>query len=179
MQEHEIVNFLGIDFDVMQCDSVIMTLVNNTQPSFYYIVTPNADHVVRYHEDIKFKLAYDKAKYRICDSKVLWLLAMLTTNRFSVTPGADLVTGLINNKFVEDYKLMVLGPSLDQFAFLKKNYPKINWLWTKAPENLTQGTKEWTDLVSEVSQIDFDLLLCCLSSPKQEIFCHELELLNK
>ena len=61
-----------------------------------YMVTPNADHLVRLHEDAAFRSIYAEADFVLLDSRLIaHLLRMLRGQVLPVCTGSDLVAHLL------------------------------------------------------------------------------------
>ena len=141
---------------------------------FGYIVTPNVDHVVCYHEGVVPQAAYDEADYRICDSRILSKLASLRGIDLPALPGSDMVRDFMASPGSKSVRIGVFGPSAEDFAALKVVYPGHDLLFLDAPM-MKPGTPEWTRAIEQLRDAPFDVLLCCISFPKQEMICHALK----
>ncbi len=86
---------------------------------FGYIVTPNADHLVRLSRDPALRPLYDEAMLRLLDSRVVARIAgLLGLDAPAVVPGSDLTAALIAS-LPPDEKVTVLGlppAALEQLA---------------------------------------------------------------
>lgn len=78
---------------------------------FAYVVTPNAQHVVRLHRgDAPFRAAYDAAWLRLCDSQIMRLLVRLLFGRhLPSAPGSDLTAHLFAHLIGPDDAITVIG----------------------------------------------------------------------
>jgi N-acetylglucosaminyldiphosphoundecaprenol N-acetyl-beta-D-mannosaminyltransferase len=168
--------FLGLDFDIRPRDQWLALLASAGKSAgpFGYIVTPNVDHVVCYHEGVIPKAAYDAADYRICDSRILSKLAGLRGLDLPALPGSDMVRDFLASPGSLGVRIGVFGPTLQDFTALKAVYPHHDLLFLDAPI-MQPGTAEWTQAIAALSDAPFDLLLCCISFPKQEMICHDLK----
>jgi exopolysaccharide biosynthesis WecB/TagA/CpsF family protein len=167
--------FLGIDFDIRPREQWLSLLAEAGKAvPFGYIVTPNVDHVVCYHESIVPAVAYDEADYRICDSRILSKLAGLRGLDLPAMPGSDMVRDFMASPGSRAVRIGVFGPSPEDFAALRAVYPEHDLLLIDAPM-MKPGTAEWTQAIERLRDAPFDLLLCCISFPKQEMICHDLK----
>ncbi|MBO9575816.1 MAG: WecB/TagA/CpsF family glycosyltransferase [Sphingobium sp.] len=167
--------FLGLDFDVRPRDAWLGLLAGAGKVApFGYIVTPNVDHVVCYHEGVIPKAAYDEADYRICDSRILSKLASLRGLALEAHPGSDTVRDFMASPGSKKVKIGIFGPSAEDFAALKAVYPEHDLLFLDAPM-MKPGTPEWAKAIAQLRDAPFELLLCCISFPKQEMICHDLK----
>ncbi|BBK29639.1 exopolysaccharide biosynthesis WecB/TagA/CpsF family protein [Stella humosa] len=83
---------------------------------FTYVVTPNAQHFVRLDrgEDPAFQAAYDGAWMRLCDSRVVCLLAKRVFGRnLKQAAGSDLTAYMLHNTIRPDDAVTVVGGNED------------------------------------------------------------------
>lgn len=167
--------FLGLDFDTRSRAAWIDLLASAGQiEPFDYLVTPNVDHVVSYHDGIVPAHVYDGAAYKVCDSRILSMLAGLRGLTLEAHPGSDLVRDFMASPRSRGMKIGIFGPSAQDFAQLAAAFPAHDLLFIEAPV-LQPDTPAWRASVSELLDSPFDLLLCCISFPKQELMCHDLK----
>lgn len=164
----------GLEFNQLSLEDWLFTLIHQSKrDEFSYVVTPNVDHVVRYHSDKFPKEIYDNALFRICDSKILKLIARLKGVDLNCLPGSDLVAALMLID-TDDLVFSVFGPSAEDFQKLTDLYPRKNLRFIYAAESLEPNTATWHHAVDEISKSDFNILLCCISFPKQEKICYDV-----
>jgi len=146
-----------------------------------YVVTPNVDHVVSYHRggNPDVAAAYDRARFQICDSKVLAMLARLANHRLTPVPGSDLTESLLHKPIANGRRIAVIGPSLADFEILGRRFPEVSLSLIECAGRLAVGSAEWHETVSRARDAEWDLLLVCLSFPKQEFFALELARKNR
>ena len=169
------VDFLGCTFDVASLeDWVTKFSTAHEQTSFEYIVTPNVDGVLRYHDSPDFRDTYKIAKFRVCDSRILELLARFKGIDIPAIPGSDIVQALFKTPSITARKIAIIGPSRADFDILKQRYPAYNLILIDAPNPLIVGSKEWDRCLSALESESFDILLACITSPKMELLCYAL-----
>ncbi|MFI0845996.1 WecB/TagA/CpsF family glycosyltransferase [Mesorhizobium sp. IMUNJ 23232] len=144
--------------------------------SYGYVVTPNVDHVVSYHRGGNPELvaAYDRARFQICDSRILAILARLSNRRLKPCPGSDLTESLLRKPLANGRRIAVIGPGLADFEVLRQGFPDASLSHIESAARLVVGSAEWHETVSRARDAEWDLLLICLSFPKQEFFALEL-----
>lgn len=78
---------------------------------FAYVVTPNAQHVVRLHRgDPRFRAAYDGAWLRLCDSQIMrHLVRLLFGTRLHSASGSDLTAHLFAHVITPEDSVTVIG----------------------------------------------------------------------
>jgi exopolysaccharide biosynthesis WecB/TagA/CpsF family protein len=82
---------------------------------FGFVVTPNVDHVIRYHDDAGFRALYAAADYILLDSRVLALMLRLSRGlRVRVCPGSDLTATLFRELVSPADRVVLIGASAQQ-----------------------------------------------------------------
>ena len=171
--------FLGLDFDIMSHGEWLDLLAGAAiRAPFGYIVTPNVDHVVCFHEGVVPAEVYLGADHMVCDSRILAKLAALKGAALETYPGSDMVRDFLADPRSKALRIGLFGPSAEDFAALKAVYPDHDLLWIEAPM-MKPGTAAWTAAIGRLVDAPFDLLLCCISFPKQEMICHDLKLAGR
>jgi len=93
------------------------------QDGYGYAVTPNADHMIRLHEDASFRESYAAASYVLLDSRFLANVLRVTKGiRLPVCPGADLTERLFSDVISPDDPLVLIGGSDEQARQLGERY---------------------------------------------------------
>lgn len=141
---------------------------------FQYVITPNVDHVVQLSRDAEIAAAYSDAEYRICDSRILQRLAALKGIDLMPYPGADMVNDLLSQPSAAALRIAVLGPDAEDFAMLVKRFAGLRMFRVEAPM-MQRGDAAWEQTLVAVEAAHFDLILLCISFPKQEHFAHDLK----
>src|SRR5438445_13120035 len=85
------VDFLDLRFDRLTFRQVKGRLrtVNAATP-YAYVVTPNVDHIVRLHREPKLRELYEGADLCLCDSRILRLLARVSSIKLPLVAGSEL-----------------------------------------------------------------------------------------
>jgi N-acetylglucosaminyldiphosphoundecaprenol N-acetyl-beta-D-mannosaminyltransferase len=114
------VRLLGLDFaDLEPQEAAARLLARPASAPFAYVVTPNADHLVRLAREPALRPLYENALMRLMDSRVVARAARamgLPSPR--VTTGSHL-TALLVDHMAKDEKVTLVGPDpvhLDAFA---------------------------------------------------------------
>ena len=82
---------------------------------FGYVVTPNADHLIRLHEDETFRAHYAAAAYVLMDSRFLSKLLRITKGiALPVCTGSDLTARLFNDVIGADDGIVLIGGTVAQ-----------------------------------------------------------------
>ena len=119
-----IIRLLGMDFaDFHPAQAASWLSLRPSGAPFGYVVTPNADHLVRVRRQPELIALYGRALLRLLDSRVVARAARgLGLPAPSVTPGSDL-TGLILRCHLEPgERITVIGVHPDHLpALIRRN----------------------------------------------------------
>jgi len=165
--------FMTLDFAGGDRPAMLDRVIGMARGAYGYVVTPNVDHVIKLMDGRVPRDVYDGADLKICDSRVLAHLARLRGVALPVYPGSDLTADLLASPAAEGLVIAVFGPDRAAFDDLVARYPRQTLRWIEAPM-LTPGTPGWTAAVRSAAAADWDVLLACVSFPKQELFAHAL-----
>lgn len=108
-----IVRLLGLDFADVDAPRAAELLARRpASDPFGYVVTPNADHLVRLHKHPELASLYEGAMLRLLDSRVVALASRsvgLPTP--CVAPGSDLTAVLLRNHVSDGERVTIVGLS--------------------------------------------------------------------
>nr|MBB5292506.1 exopolysaccharide biosynthesis WecB/TagA/CpsF family protein [Brevundimonas basaltis] len=164
---------MTLDFADGDRVALLAGVVAMARGPYGYVVTPNVDHVIKLMDGRVEAEVYDGAALKVCDSRILAHLARLKGKRLSVYPGSDLTADLLVSPVAEELTIGVFGPDRAAFDDLAARYPNRRLSFIEAPM-LTPGTPGWIAAVDAAARADWDVLLACVSFPKQERFAHAL-----
>lgn len=140
------------------------------------LVTPNVDHVVAlaYRMNEATRATYLSADLFVCDSKIVGAMARITGRELSPRAGVDVVADILEDKRQAGLVIAVAGPALSQIETLRRQYPDKRFIHIDVPQRVQQGSPDWQRCVDEASAGDWQVLLSCLSMPKQELFASDV-----
>lgn len=137
-----------------------------------YVVTPNADHLIRFVEDEEFRALYADARYVLLDSRFLARLSRITSGHvFKVCPGSDLTAALFSALRGSDASIFLIGGSDDQANMLRRNYSLSRLIHYNPPMGFIakeQEVRRCLDFIGAAGTARFCFL--ALGSPQQEVF---------
>ena len=165
--------FMTLDFAEGDRAAIRARVAAMARGPYGWVVTPNVDHVVKLMDGRVDRDLYQSADLKVCDSRILAHLARLRGARLSVYPGSDLTADLLTDPVGRGLTFGVFGPDRAAFDDLAARYPDRTFAWIAAPM-LIPGSAEWIAAVDEAAHADWDVLLTCVSFPKQERFAHAL-----
>jgi len=167
------IRFMTLEFAGGDRSAMLDRVIGMARASYGYVVTPNVDHVIKLMDGRVPRDVYDGADLKICDSRILSHLARLRGVVLPVYPGSDMTADLLASPAAEGLTLAVFGPDRAAFENLAARYPRQTLKFLEAPM-LAPGTLAWRAAVAHTAHADWDVLLACVSFPKQELFAHAL-----
>ena len=143
---------------------------------FGYVVTPNVDHLVRYHEDAEFRSLYRHASYVLMDSRfcarLLWLLKGV---KLPVCTGSDLSERLLSSVVEPSDRIVILGGTDEQIAQLADIYSLRNVRHYNPPMGFISdpiAVEESLQFIEREGPFRFCFL--AIGSPQQELIANYL-----
>lgn len=170
VENKKAINFLNVNFTNISRPILLTKIIDYNKDDFGFIVTANADHIVRIPEQKDFSDAYSKAEYTTCDSRVVMLLASLVkTDLGEVITGSDLTKDVIENIANTDTPLVIFGSEESDVLFLSEKYSLKNVFHYNPPMGFINEKTEIDKCLSFINEIDHGIVLFCVGSPQQEI----------
>lgn len=121
--------FLNIEFSILEKSDIFNILIHLSRCNYFsYIVTPNADHIVKLNDrkiwyNEKFRLAYNDAAIRTCDSRIVQRLAKLNGINIPLVTGSDLTEEIFTHLRGRTDKVVIIGGNIDSVARLSVRFP--------------------------------------------------------
>lgn len=165
--------FMTLDFADGDRTQTLARVLDMARGAYGYVVTPNVDHVVKLMDGRVARDIYEGADLKVCDSRVLSHLARLRGVVLPVYPGSDMTADLLASPAAEGLVIAVFGPDRAAFDDLVARYPRQTLKFLEAPM-LVPGGLAWRAAVGHAAGAEWDVLLACVSFPKQELFAHAL-----
>jgi exopolysaccharide biosynthesis WecB/TagA/CpsF family protein len=114
---------LSLQFDNFDSAGFADLAAGFGQDRYGYAVTPNADHMIRLHEDPSFRALYSAANYILLDSRFLSHVLRITRGiHLPVCTGSDLTAKLFSDVIAPDDQLVLIGASDEQAVRLVERY---------------------------------------------------------
>jgi exopolysaccharide biosynthesis WecB/TagA/CpsF family protein len=141
-----------------------------------YVVTPNADHLVRLHEEPRFRRLYADAAFVLLDSRLIaHLLRLLRRQRLPVCTGSDLVATLLGRVVAPDDPVVLVGCGAAQAAQLAQRYGLRNFAHHNPPMGfIDDAAAVETCLRFVEAHSPFRFCLLAVGSPRQEMLAQRL-----
>jgi exopolysaccharide biosynthesis WecB/TagA/CpsF family protein len=168
---------LGLDFADLDINAVAAMLA--ARPAgvpFAYLVTPNADHLVRLARDpARYGPLYRDAAWRLLDSRVVarlaWLLGLKAP---PVVPGSDLTARLLATVIEPDAPLAMLGGSAATAAAIAARYGLRALHHHDPPMGFDADPTAFEAALRFVEASAARFTFLCVGSPRQEMVARAL-----
>lgn len=145
----------------------------------HYIVTPNADHLVKLEKDSEFGEIYDNADMVVTDgSPLMWIMDSIGHPIKEKITGADMLPRVCEMAAEEGRSVYIVGAAQGVAGkasdILMEKYNGLNILGSISPNPGFENEAEQTaKVIQAVNDANPDILVFALGSPKQEKFIYE------
>jgi len=143
-----------------------------------YVVTPNVDHLIRYHESSEFRRYYASASYVLMDSRfVARIVCLIKGVRLPVCTGSDLTAELFAKVIREDDRIVLIGGTAQQIDQLSSRFGLKNARHHAPPMGFIrdpEAVEECLQFIERASPFRFCFL--AVGSPQQETLAHAVQL---
>ena len=140
------------------------------EDKYGFVVTPNADHLVRLHEDAAFRKSYASADFVLLDSRFLAHWLRWTRRQYlRVCPGSDLTTVLFEEIISPMDRLVIIGGTPAQAEQLRTRHGLRDLHQLVPPMGFIRdaaAVEACLDFVEQHSPFRFCLL--AVGAPQQE-----------
>jgi exopolysaccharide biosynthesis WecB/TagA/CpsF family protein len=176
------VNFLGYGFVEATYEEIAVELDRLSQADgMALVVTPNVEHLVMLsgkgqpeHVVTPFRRAYDEARVRICDSRVLRMLAWTKGVRLTVLTGSDLTTHLFEHGWLDGRKVGLIGGDADMPRDLKARYPSIDIIQHIPPMGVLNNEPAIERIAEFLNSEQWNYVLFAIGAPRSEIIAQRV-----
>lgn len=142
---------------------------------FAYVVTPNADHLIRLSSRPELRPLYEAAALRLLDSRVVARLARLFgLDAPPVVTGSDLTAALFERAMRPDDAVAVLGGSAEVAAALSARYRLARLAHHNPPMGFDRDPAALEAAVRFVETHPARFVFLAVGSPRQEIVAEAL-----
>lgn len=170
------VRFLGIEFTRSSYEQVARDLGELAgHDRFSYVVTPNVDHVLllnpkqRSAMTERLEAAYAGAAMRLCDSRILQLLARFRATDLDVVTGSDLTAYLFRNGWFAGRKIAIVGGDAAMIAELGERFADLHIVQHLPPMGVLRSEGAIDAIVDFVARERADFTLFAIGAPQSEI----------
>jgi len=147
------------------------------QRRYGYAVTPNADHMIRLHEDAAFRGSYAAASYILLDSRFLSYVLRLTKGiQLPVCTGSDLTARLFSDVISPDDPLVLIGGSDEQARRLGARYGLRRLAHFNPPMGFIRDPEAVETCLRFIeTHSPFRFCLLAVGAPQQEALAQQLK----
>ncbi len=144
-----------------------------------YIVTPNTDHIVKLQDNMMFKKAYKDAGMVLVDgTPIMWLSKWYKTPLKEKITGPKFTEKVIEDAALHNYSVFILGAGegIAQKAAdnMKNKYKGLEVVGCYSPKyGFESDKKEITNIINQINEVNPDILVSGMGSPKTEIFLNQ------
>lgn len=175
-KRHAKVEFLGFNFDEFGAAEALDEVIHRVgNPNFFYVVTPNVDHVVGLNrsQDTTFLNAFEHADMTLCDSRILSLLAGKSALSLKAVPGSDLTRQLLATMGTV-WRCAIIGGDDALYAHIVRMFPQHHWTQHQPPMGVRRSDAARSKIADFVEHADADIIFFAIGSPQSEICCYEI-----
>lgn len=142
-----------------------------------YVVTPNVDHLVRFHDESKFRSIYKDAAYVLLDSRFLSYVLFLTKGlRLKVCTGSDLTAQLFARVIRPNDDIVLIGGSAAQARELERIYGLKRLHHHNPPMGFVNDPKAMEECLSFVeTHSPYRFCFLAVGCPQQEVIAQQLK----
>lgn len=171
------VPFLGVVYDPVSMDEALARITARPADApFAYVVTPNADHLVRLNKmggDVA--RAYHEAWLCLNDSRVVDILARRKNVTLPAVPGADLVAQLCQSPgFDRATPVLLVGGDVATFEAFVAKIGLTHAVHFDAPMGLMTNRQAFDDTVAFIERNPARYIFLAVGSPQQELLAQAL-----
>jgi N-acetylglucosaminyldiphosphoundecaprenol N-acetyl-beta-D-mannosaminyltransferase len=168
---------LHFELDDYDLDAFIAVASTFGADRFGYVVTPNVDHLIRYHDDPKFQEQYADASYVLLDSRFLsHIFRVAKGTSVGVCTGSDLTAQLFARAIAPNDSIVLIGGSEEQAALLAQTHGLKSLHHYNPPMGFIRDSKQvdaCLDFIETHSPFRFCFL--AVGAPQQEILAQLLK----
>lgn len=165
-----LVRLLGLDFaDMDIAGAAAFLAARPASDPFGYVVTPNADHLVRLHRQPELKPLYAGALLRLLDSRVVRRVARLFgLHAPCVVPGSDL-TALLLAQLAPRERITIVGLRAEWLAALVARHHLAAPAHVDPPRGFEHEPAAFRATVDFVLAHPARFVFLAVGSPRQEL----------
>ena len=144
---------------------------------YAYVVTPNVDHLIRFHDEPAFRALYADAGFVLLDSRFLAIIFKLLKGiRVRVCTGSDLTAQLFGRVIGHDDAVVLIGGDANQARLLAERYGLRGLHHYNPPMGFIRDPREVEKCVEFVESCSpFRFCFLAVGAPQQEVLAQTLK----
>ena len=163
-------NAFGIDFFSGNKKTLLTYIREGVKQPYSFVVTPNVDHLVQLEYDEQLRDAYFKARWRVCDSRILVsLLSRLGIHLDEAIPGSDLTLDLLKWADRDRLRIVLIGSAASEAEKLRALYPGISLYHYNPPMGFIKKPEEVQRCLQFIRENPSELVLYAVGTPRGEV----------
>lgn len=168
-------HFLNTPFDRLQQGEVVRIIEGaGAEGPFRYVVTPNADHVVRLNREPWLRPVYEGAWLTVCDSKPIFLFARALARPLTHVTGADLTVELFRSVIQKGDRIALVVADEKLGCDLKAAFPDIDFRTHVPPMGLLTDPKAQQACIDFAIDAKARMLFLAVGAPQSELIAYRL-----
>ncbi len=181
LTESDIQRFLGVDLATVNLERAAAEVAYLSESdAFSFVVTPNVDHVVLLHEGEsevaeQFRQACAAACIRLCDSRVLKLLARPLGLSLEVITGSDFTAYLFRCGTFDGKKVALIGGDAAMPEEIRLRFPAVDIVQHIPPMRILQKPDAIDEIEEFLAKVQADYALFAIGAPQSEIIAHKCQ----
>ena len=168
---------LTFQFDNYDLAAFTKVAAGYGQNRYGYVVTPNADHMIRLHEDVSFRSLYAAANYVLLDSRFIAKILHFTKGiDLPVCTGSDLTEKLFSEVIAPNDSLVLIGGTDEQARQLRARYAVEHLAHFNPPMGFIRDPEAVEACLNFIeSHSPFRFCMLAIGSPQQEVIAQKLK----
>jgi N-acetylglucosaminyldiphosphoundecaprenol N-acetyl-beta-D-mannosaminyltransferase len=144
---------------------------------FGYVVTPNVDHLIRFHDEPVFRALYADAAYVLMDSRFLSIIfRVVKAIRVRVCTGSDLTAQLFARVIAPDDRIVLIGGDNAQASSLADRYGLRQLRHFNPPMGFIRDPREVEKCIQFIEECSpFRFCFLAVGAPQQEVIANKLK----
>ena len=170
--------YMNFELDDISFDEAAERIMEYAEDGKHYVVTPNADHVMRLQKDEDFLKIYKDADLVLTDgTPLLWIAESLGKPIKERVTGADLFPEICKRAAKKKKSVFILGGTEGSARLasekMKESFKGLDVCgYYEPPMDFEKDEKELKKAVKAVNSSKPDIIFVCLGMPKQEKFIY-------
>lgn len=165
--------FLNVAFDRIASTDVV-EMLDRADPAkpFRYVVTPNADHVVRLNREPALAGFYEAAWLTLCDSKPIALFARALSRPMPLVTGSDLTVSLFRSAIRRGDRIAIIAGNREIGEQVRARYPDVDFPIHVPPMGVLHDPRALNECVAFAVREKARFTFIAVGSPQSEKIAH-------
>jgi len=161
------IDLFGIKFDNLTMEEAVERIKG-------FVVLPYSEFVVRAQKNEEFRSILNQADFCLCESRGLWLMAKLLGKKLNQEiNGVELIYKISQKSRQFGGQAPVKSQKLFLFGGTENVVKKTAEILGECVVGAENGYRDFDEIIEKINQVQPDVLLVGLGSPKQEKFIAE------